>query len=529
MSIQEITATKWLAGLRSEIVLLVILAATAAVHLTSFHVGHNWGGDFSSYIHQAVALADGGVAKLQAMALFRIENSDPDVMVGPAFYPWGFPMLLSLLYGAFGLDLLPFRVLIVGFLVAAQGAVFLLLRGRLADVWVLLIVFVMGMNPAVFEIKNDVLSDVPFLFVVLLSLVLIEYLEGTNRRLSGSMMQYAALGALMFLAYFIRTHGVVLVGTLAVAQIMRRWPDGAGLSAAGFGRAIKGLGWAAVIPYGVFAVGFGGNALSVVGGDASYLASQSVALESIREWVSLVTYNVIYYAWLPSTFLGIGAVGKVLNVAVLLPLAVFGAYRRLGTDRVLVVFTVCYMAILIVWPFQLGVRTVLPVMPMYLYFGIVGAAGVQRYLAPRLAVARGGPSFAAVLFMALALAQAADVGGRWNDVRGPEGGVLEGPYTASSQALFAHIRENTPEAAVLTVWRPRVFMLFTGRQAVLNVAAPEILEGGSDYLVVFDGDYWDLAKNAPLQKVVAEYPGRFALDYSNADFRLYRIAPDDAG
>lgn len=529
MSTQEIAATKRFVGLRSEALLLAILAVTAIVHLTSFQSGHNWGGDFSAYIHQAMSLVNGDVSKLHSMALFRAENSSPDAMVGPALYPWGFPVLLSSLYPAFGAELLPFRVLILAFVVASQAAVFYLLRGRLSDLWVLFIVFVMGMNPAIFEIKNDILSDLPFLFVVFVSLVLMEEIEGDNRRLSGSAGQYLALGLLILATYFIRTHGVVLIGALAVAQVARRWPVGAGLSFGGLVGSLAKLRAVAVIPYGVFAVGLGANAASGYGGDASYLATQGLSFETFGEWLSLIAYNVAYYAWLPSGFLGIGALGKLLNLVLFLPLALLGVYLRFNRDRLLVVFTVFYMTVLIVWPFQLGVRSVLPVIPMYLYFGIVGAMEVHRIAVARWQLLTRLPSFAVMFFVPLAIVHSASVSVGWTTLRDPAHEVVEGPYTASSLALFEHIRAATPETAVITFWRPRVLMLFTGRRAVLNVEAADILNGVSDFLLVYHGDYWDQESNVPLQQVVDEFPGRFSLKFSNSDFALYRILANEAG
>ena len=88
MSGQETSRAKWFAGRRPEATLLAILLFTALVHLTSFQEGHNWGGDFSSYIHQAKSLVEGTVTQLRAIAYFRFENSSPEAMVGPTFYPW---------------------------------------------------------------------------------------------------------------------------------------------------------------------------------------------------------------------------------------------------------------------------------------------------------------------------------------------------------------------------------------------------------------------------------------------------------
>ena len=525
---QGVTAAKGLVGVRSEAVLLVILVVTAAVHLTTFEIGLDWGGDFAAYIHQAMALAEGSIGGLRDMAMFRVANSTPDAMVGPALYPWGFPALLSPLYAVFGFEVLPFRLMLLGFLLAAQAMAYVLLKGRLADTWVLFIVFMLGLSPAALDIKNDVLSDIPFFFLAVAAVVMIERLEGPRRRVPGAAFEYFVLGGLIVAAYLVRTHGVALVCTLLVAQAMGRWPAGAGLRLGGLVGALRELRAAAVIPYGVFAVGFGANMASGWGGEVSYLANLGQPFDSVGAWLAMLAYNVAYYGWLPSGFLGIGLAGKVLNLAVFLPLALVGVVRQFAVDRVLIVFTMFYMAILIVWPFQLGVRSVMPVMAMYLYFAIGGALTLGEIVARRTRQA-AGPGLAAMLIVPLALAHAVQAGEHWAAARAPEQAVVEGPYTANSQALFAHIRDETAETAVFTFWRPRVLMLYTGRRAVLNLAAPAILDGRSDFLLVYAGDYWDQDTNVPLRDVVEQYPGRFDLAYHNDDFLLYRIVPDDTG
>ncbi len=303
MSGQETSRAKWFAGRRPEATLLAILLFTALVHLTSFQEGHYWGGDFSSYIHQAKSLVEGTVTQLRAIANFRTENTSPEAMVGPTFYPWGFPLLLSPVYALSGLDLLPMKVLVLAFALAAQTMTFFLLRGRLPDCWVLLITFIMGVNPAIFNFKNHILSDIPFLFFVLLSLFLMQRIVIDRGRFLAPARHYVLLGLAILCAFLTRTHGLALIPTLAVVQAVQIWDTEEVPSLRAAGRAIKRLRPVSILPYVVIAVGAGLIRLTLFGADTSYVTSGHFVYGGLNDFVAVLSYNVAYYAWLPSKFL----------------------------------------------------------------------------------------------------------------------------------------------------------------------------------------------------------------------------------
>ncbi len=553
---QDSSHAKWFAGQRLGATLLTILLFTTLVHLTSFQEGHDWGGDFSSYIHQAKALVDGTVTQLRAMAFVRLENSAKGAMVGePLFYPWGFPLLLSPIYSLFGLDLLPMKVLVLAFALAAQTMTFFLLRGRLPDGWVLLIAFIMGVNPEIFSFKNRILSDIPFLFFVLLSLFLMQRIVIDRGRFLAPARHYVLLGLAILCAFLTRTHGLALIPTLAVVQAVQIWDTEEAPSLRAAGRAIKRLRPVSIIPYVVLAVGAGLIRLTLFGADTSYVTSGHFVYGGLNDFVAVLSYNVAYYAWLPSKFLDLATFGKALNILVLMPLALFGAYRRIQRDYLILIFTAFYMAVLLVFPFHQGIRFILPVMPIYLYFAVSGAIEAHASLVQRLPLLIRMPNLATLIFLPLTVYLATNVAVRWTDLATHQSAVLEGPYTTTSLDIFEYVRNSTPESAVITFWKPRVLMLYTGRQGIGNFQPTKIVNGRSNFLLVYTGGpkvkpecYLPLlvfirslvtkvalcnrqthVKPNPWLEAVTVYPDRFTLVYQNPDFLLYRILSEECG
>lgn len=507
---------------RTEAALFGIVAVTALVHLTSFQEGHDWGGDFAFYIHQAKSLVEGTVMQLRAVALHRLEYSTTEIQIAPIFYPWGFPLLLSPLYAFFGLDLLPMKMLVLTFILAAQATTFFLLRGRLADRWALLIVFIVGLNPVVFDFKNQILSDFPFLFLVLLSLVLMQRIVLDGRRFLGSAPDHLVLGLFILCAYLTRSHGLALVPTLAALQIVHAWDRGEGIGLRAAGRALGRLRPVSLLPHLVFFAGAGTMVLAFADIGSSYAASVELAYGDLTGFLATIVFNVGYYAWLPAALLDLSKLGQGLNLIVLMPLALFGVTRRFRRDILLLIFTAIHMAILMVYPFNQGIRFLFPVMPIYLYFAVAGAIESRVLLADRVPFLKRMPNPAVIVFLPLAIYLAVNVSVRWAALAGQPGVVLEGPYRAASLDMFDCVRRATPESAVVVFWKPRVLTLYTGRKSIVSVKPEDMLDGRSDFLLIHKTVTLPRI-NERLRAAVTAYPDRFAPIHRNSDFQLYRI------
>ena len=73
----------------------IILVSSLLLHLCSLDGGHNWGGDFASYLRQAHCIVNGSFEPFMTQNTFTVAESD--LQVGPIAYPWGYPLLLAVI------------------------------------------------------------------------------------------------------------------------------------------------------------------------------------------------------------------------------------------------------------------------------------------------------------------------------------------------------------------------------------------------------------------------------------------------
>ncbi len=105
---------------------LIVLSCTVLCILNS-EKGHNWGGDYSLYIHQTKSINENRSHQLAIANKYVVENSSVHSF-SPTLYPWGFPLLLTPIYTIYDDDYTAFRFLEVIFLVCALLMIFLSLR-----------------------------------------------------------------------------------------------------------------------------------------------------------------------------------------------------------------------------------------------------------------------------------------------------------------------------------------------------------------------------------------------------------------
>ena len=81
---------------RKYLSLIFFLILSALMQILTWSTGHNWGGDFSAYIMQAISLTDSTVQEFIEQNSFTVYESSSNL--GPVTYPWGFSLLLSPLF-----------------------------------------------------------------------------------------------------------------------------------------------------------------------------------------------------------------------------------------------------------------------------------------------------------------------------------------------------------------------------------------------------------------------------------------------
>jgi 4-amino-4-deoxy-L-arabinose transferase-like glycosyltransferase len=187
----------------------------AVFYLASFREGHDWGDDFSQYIHHAENLAN-GAPYADSGYLYNPDNPS----FGPRQYPPGFPLALAPIVRTFGLDLLPMKVEVVLFFLAALLLMYGLIRDLMPPAAAAAAVLLVGLNPYFWDFKDQVLSDLPFLFFFLASLLCLTRAEEIERSRRNRVAFSVLGGVAMYFAYATRIVGVVLLPSLIVRDLI---------------------------------------------------------------------------------------------------------------------------------------------------------------------------------------------------------------------------------------------------------------------------------------------------------------------
>src|SRR5512134_2267961 len=74
-------------------IFIAILLVSLLVGSSTLTRGHEWGDDFASYIMQAQSILNGDTDEFVERNTFTIFESS--VQIGPAAYPWGYPLALT--------------------------------------------------------------------------------------------------------------------------------------------------------------------------------------------------------------------------------------------------------------------------------------------------------------------------------------------------------------------------------------------------------------------------------------------------
>ena len=471
----------------------VILCASliGLFFLATIREGHSWHDDFAMYITHARNLAT-GLSYGESGYLYN-----PNLpVIGPKAYPPVLPILLSPLYRMFGPDLWPMKVLMVSFWTANLVLVGLLFSGLLPSGWLIGGIALLGLNPFFWGMKDNVISDLPFLFFFLLGLLLIRALD---RRPSDRALPLAVLtGLALYLAYGTRTIGIVLVPILVICALL------------GGRRLLRGT----FVALSVFA------ALAILqhvwlpGSGSGYADQFHLTPASLLR-------NLIEYTFQASTLFedGHGSVMRKLIFPAMAALAAVGYLHRVRATglTVLEVAPWLYGLVVLVWPSRGGLRLLIPIVPFFVLYALMGAHTI--------ATALGAGARRVVLVGVLGL-----VGLVYADryARLDFGPIRNGVTSTTSLELLEHIKRDTGPSDVLAFSKPRYLALATGRRSsACHVPADDrdlwsyLHEIRASHLIVGPDILGPLERD--LRRFALAYPSELKPEFENADFTMYRI------
>lgn len=475
--------------------ILPLISVVLLACLPQLTYGHNWGGDFALYIHQAKSLLSGSQDALATTNAFMVENSS-DHNFSPRLYPWGFPLLLAPVYAGFGLNYMAFKVVECLFLVGSLGVMFFLFKKRLSPWYALLFMAIIGFNTIYLQSSNQVLSELPFLFFSFWSLFLIlKFLETPKISMGLGILT----GVVLFFSFSIRTEGIGLFGALTVGQLY------------GFirQRSLKKMLWKQALPYLTAAVLFAASQWVLPTGFTSHLGYKDLV-----SWGQIQENFQAYGHWLEADYFDVALIPYFFYG--LLGFVLLGMLTRLKKDLVLVVYFLFLVGLFGVWPFH-EIRYLYGIYPFLLYFFIQGL----RFLAlqwPQSHVIKWTGIFVLGLCLTTNITQTGT-----QTIKAIQTGrsMSTGPEMPASKEMFAYIKDHTQPEDIVAFFKPRVMHLYTNRRSLALFNSTDELINKAEYIVENKnvGNYFQL----PLSHTPETLPNAMEEVFSNANFIIYKI------
>ena len=403
-----------------------------AFFVATIRPGMDWGDDYALYIQQATDIAH-RVSYMQSNYIFNSQNP----AVGPRAFPPVYPLLLSPIYVAFGLNLTAMKVENIALFLAFLFVFYQLIRDELPFAYAAAGIAIVGLNPAEWVLKDGIQSEVAFFFFLYSCLLFIKRTyESNSRKLT--IRKAVFLGFLIYLCYGTRTIGIMLIPALLLYELVHF-------------RTLTRYTVAAIVVFSSLYVVQ--HALgSTDGGYADMLK---------RIWIQphAIIGSVLDYTRALSAFWAREA-DKPLRLALFFcvsSLAAIGYFRRLWNQATVWEFYLpLHLVISVLWPYPGGLRYLLPIIPLYVTYSLMGFYHLAASWSWRREAFAG-----ACLLCVIAIAY---VHSYATTDFGP---FREGISTKEAADFFRYVSNETDRDAIFIFRKPKALGLFGRRRAAV--------------------------------------------------------------
>jgi len=432
----------------NPIILIIILGCI--FQILTWTTGHNWGGDFSAYIMQAISISEGNVQKF--VELNDQTKTLSSIPVGPVTYPWGLPLLLSIVYHFFGFDIIIFKSVILIFFFLFLILLWFLFEKKLSLFERLIFVALFAFNPFLLKFGDSVLSDIPFLFFSTLSIFILFKLQDL-RSIKSNIFLSIILGLSFAAGFSLRTNGIFLpltyIGVLFFIFLKKNFLffNLYKINLDSFNYISKRFQIILILlTLIIFLI-------------PSYLIflifpnPQDVHVSFLNK-INLkdIGTNIIYYAYITKDFFGPHFIGIVLYL-ISIPFVIIGFIKKWQSSTVIFLYLFLTLSLYIFWPFRQGLRFILPIFPFYIYFFLIGLRSFSNINKKLISL------FFVTTFVLI---------GCFNIFQNYKNNfqLNIGPYTQESKEMFKFLNNNVLENETVIFRKPRVMRLFTKKDSV---------------------------------------------------------------
>jgi hypothetical protein len=444
--------------------------------------------DFAAYVMHAANLAEGR----PYASINYIPNPEALWLAPSNGYPPVYPLILAPVYRVFGLNLKALKVVTVLCFVLFLAIFEALIRPMLSPAMRVCALLVLGFNPIFWNQREYILSEFPYLMFSFAALLVI---QNAYKNLSPDELRIGAavmLSILLYCSYGTRTIGIALLPALILGDLAK------------FNRPSRFL-------------------ISVLSVTFALILAQTVFITSPTGYISafhfspkMMLQNTVYYAKTLSYVWQNGVNKKIQIILALLftALAGFRFAQNLWKERSAREFyLLVYLAILIAWNAEIGLRGLMPVMPLYFVYGF---EQFERIMEPRRLPAKCVALASLLLFCGLTYS-----GEYVREARQePEPNVSD----PAARELFLFLKTNTLRSEIIIFPKPRSLALFTGRRAASFVPG-ESPENSANFMKAIHATILVKPEWSPpsWQNFLESYKSQMDEISHNSEYQVFRV------
>jgi len=466
-----------------------LIALVAAVYLATLSPGHDFvNDDFAAYVMHAANLAEGR----PYTSIHYVANPQALWLAPSNGYPPVYPMLLAPVYKMFGLNLRALKIVAVLCFVLFLAMFERLSRAMLPPVMGVCALLLMACHPIFWDQREYILSEFPYLLFSFAALLVMREtyrdLEPEESRIGPALL----LSVLLYCGYGTRSIGIALLVALVVADLIK------------FKRPSRFM-------------------MTAAAGTVLLIVAQTIVITSPAGYISAIKFSprmildhVMFYGKTLSYVWQNGYSKRVQIVFALIftGLAVFGFARKLWKERTAQEFYLLgYVAILIVWSAEIGLRGLLPIVPLYFLYGL---EPFSRLLERSSRVAQRG----AIAFLLIFCGATYAGEYRRESQLQPEADVTD----PTARELFSFLQENTEPSEVIIFSKPRSLALFTNR-SVASFAPDELPEASLQFMKNIQARVIVKTNWSPSswEEFLKAEEGRATEVFRNSEYQVFRI------
>ena len=441
----------WFCALGIFFLVLILAAARLTTGIP------DWGDDHAAYISEGIAIADNSLNEQAEINYFYHPSLlTKEANDGRLIYAWGYPLLQACIYKLAGFNrmnyssVIWYKIPLILSLAMLGGVLFLFFRRRFNLLISVFLALLFCLSGDLIESVNKLYSDLPFVLFSFLTFLLMEWYSERP----GSPILAVGYGFALWLTYATRLNGVSVCVMALLGHILSQRKEF--ISKKRFRKNI--------IPYAFFSV-------LVLITERLWLTPATQNLSDVGA-VSITTVwdNLYYYAFKVITYFSTLPGIQIRPLGFIIPVfCVLGFVKNgFGRNLYLSVLVIGSFIVLVLLPYQQGLRylyNVLPILLMYAAYGVLNAVKWTMKLIrnrKNLYIAGTVAAYSVAIILLFSSGTCQII----RDVRNisDRGTPTETDvYSEYAVEMYEYIQNHTSRDAVVAFAKPRVLYLNTER------------------------------------------------------------------